>query len=84
MKVNVEGQDISLYLNQNIDYLLKKNHISYQLLLKYMEKDESVSLVAKWVSGLEIPSLEDLVKMSLIFRVTLDELITENLKATNK
>ncbi len=81
MKIEFQGQKITVYFAQNLAYLLKKNHFTYKDLLKELEYDYSyVYLIGKWVNDLQFPTLEEIIKIAIIFQVSLEELITINLK----
>lgn len=81
MKINFQNQDITIYFAENLAYLLKKNHLSYKNFILELGYDVShIYLVGKWVNGLDTPKLEDLIKTAIIFQISLEEMITVNLK----
>lgn len=65
-------------LAQNINTLRKKNHWSQEEFAAKMEVSRQA--VSKWESGLSTPDLEKLIRMSKLFKVSIDDLLEANLE----
>ncbi len=81
MKIDFQDQKITIYFVENLKYLLKKSKMTYkELLVSLGYETDMVFLIGQWVNGIKTPDLEDLVKLALIFKVGLEEMITVDLK----
>ena len=81
MKIDFQDQKITIYFVENLKYLLKKSKMTYkELLVSLGYESDMVFLIGQWVNGIETPDLEDLVKLALIFKVGLEEMITVDLE----
>ncbi len=81
MKIDFQDQKITIYFVENLKYLLKKSKVTYkELLVSLGYESDMVFLIGQWVNGIETPDLEDLVKLALIFKVGLEEMITVDLE----
>ncbi len=81
MKIDFQDQKITIYFVENLNYLLKKSKMTYkELLVSLGYETDMVFLIGQWVNGIKTPDLEDLVKLALIFKVGLEEMITVDLK----
>ncbi len=81
MKIDFQDQKITIYFIENLKYLLKKRKVTYkELLVSLGYESDMVFLIGQWVNGIETPDLEDLVKLALIFKVGLEEMITVDLE----
>ncbi len=81
MKIDFQDQKITIYFVENLKYLLKKRKMTYkELLVSLGYESDMVFLIGQWVNGIETPDLEDLVKLALIFKVGLEEMITVDLE----
>lgn len=81
MKIDFQDQKITIYFIENLKYLLKKSKVTYkELLVSLGYESDMVFLIGQWVNGIETPDLEDLVKLALIFKVGLEEMITVDLE----
>ncbi len=81
MKIDFQDQKITIYFVENLKYLLKKRKVTYkELLVSLGYESDMVFLIGQWVNGIETPDLEDLVKLALIFKVGLEEMITVDLE----
>ncbi len=81
MKINFEDQQITIYFVENLQYLLKKNKMTYKDLLSRLSYgSDKVFLIGQWTNGICFPNLQELVKLALIFKVGLEEMITIDLE----
>ncbi len=63
-------------LGNRIVYLRKESHLSQEELAEMLEV--SRQSVSKWETGICQPDIENVLKMSQIFEVTVDELLKDN------
>lgn len=68
-------------LNEKLYELRKKNNWSQEELAEKMEVSRQT--ISKWESGKTIPELNKLVKLSEIYKITLDELVKESVAEEN-
>ena len=68
----------NIYLGNNIKYLRIKKKITQQQIAEYLGKTDGA--VSFWESGSREPNLEDLIKLSKIFEVSIDDLILKNFR----
>lgn len=64
---------MNLILSQNIKYLRKKRNMSQEKLSKIVNKDRS--LIGHWEAGTREVTLDDLIKISGFFNVSIDQLL---------
>ena len=72
----------NFYIKDNIEYLRKKKKISQEALGKLL--GYSRTTVGNWETGYRIPDVIDLFRLSRIFDVTTDDLISKNFKIEGK
>lgn len=68
---------MNTFLNQNIKYLRKQRNLSQEKLSKVVNKDRS--LIGHWEGGTREVTLEDIIKISEFFDVSIDKIIGTNL-----
>lgn len=70
-----------MYFPTNLKYLRKKNNLSLKKLGSIIGKTD-VALF-HWEQGTRQPSLEDLIKLSNYFKVSIDNLLKKDIEGGN-
>lgn len=70
------------YFASNLKFLRNKNNMTQDQLAKKMKKDYST--IGKWESGQRNPIMEDVLKLSDIFCINVQDLIDKDLHNTSK
>lgn len=68
---------MNILLSQNIKYLRKQRNMSQEKLSRIVNKDRS--LIGHWESGSREVTLDDLIKISEFFDVSIDQLLGTDL-----
>ena len=66
------------FLASNIEYLRKKKNMTQKQLGKLL--GYNYTTIGNWENNLRVPNLIDLFKLSRIFNVSTDDLISKNFK----
>lgn len=69
------------YFSKNVKFLRNKHNLSQQQLAKKIEKDRT--LIGHWETNNREPIVEDVLKLSNIFGVSVGDLLTKDLRVDN-
>lgn len=67
-----------IFISSNIEYLRKSRKLTQEKLGEKL--GYTYTTIGNWEKGIRTPDAVDLIRLSRIFNVTADELLTENLK----
>jgi len=70
------------YFSTNLKYLRNKFNLTQNELANKMDKDYST--IGKWELGLRNPIMEDIMKLSDIFNINVQDLVSKDLRFNNK
>lgn len=75
-KGNIFNKEI--FISANIEYLRKKNRLTQEKLGEML--GYTYTTIGNWEKGIRTPDAVDIVRLSRIFNVTTDDLLTKKIK----